>query len=61
MGLTDYTVGDKKLWQAGRDYERERIIKLLEDTYADEKFGELGSFEFTGDIVNLIKTGKVQE
>jgi hypothetical protein len=30
MGLTDYTISDKKFWQAGRDYERQRIIKLLE-------------------------------
>ena len=29
MGLTDYTLGDKKLWQAGRDFERERIIKII--------------------------------
>ncbi len=29
MGLTDYTISDKKYWQAGRDYERERIIKLI--------------------------------
>jgi hypothetical protein len=31
MGLTDYTISDKKYWQAGRDYERQRIIKLLEE------------------------------
>jgi hypothetical protein len=30
MGLTDYTISDKKYWQAGRDYENERIVKLLE-------------------------------
>lgn len=31
MGLTDYTVSDKKYFESGRKYERERIIKLLED------------------------------
>ena len=30
MGLTDYTFGDKAIWNAGRIYEQERIIKLLE-------------------------------
>jgi hypothetical protein len=30
MGLTDYTISDKKYFQAGIEYERERIIKLLE-------------------------------
>lgn len=30
MGLADYTLGDKALWQAGRRFERERIIGLLE-------------------------------
>jgi hypothetical protein len=55
MGLSDYTVGDKKLWQAGRDFERERIIKLIQDTYADEAYNELGSLEWTCDIVELIQ------
>lgn len=32
MGLTDYTFGDKRIWNAGREYEKERIIKLLEDS-----------------------------
>ncbi len=30
MGLTDYTISDKKYFQAGVEYERERILKLLE-------------------------------
>lgn len=32
MGLTDYTISDKKYFQAGVEYERERIIKLLEES-----------------------------
>lgn len=30
MGLLDYSVSDKKYFNSGREYERERIIKLLE-------------------------------
>lgn len=30
MGLTDYTISDKKYWQAGREYEHRRIIALVE-------------------------------
>jgi hypothetical protein len=43
MGLTDYTIGDKKYWNAGRDYERERIIKLLEPL-AKHRDCELGCY-----------------
>lgn len=35
MGLTDYTFGDKRIWQAGREYERERIIKLVKKWQED--------------------------
>jgi hypothetical protein len=38
--------------------ERERIIKLLEDTYADPDFEELGSFVFSQDIIELIQKGQ---
>ena len=31
MSYMENTFGDKKLWEAGRRYERERIIKLLEE------------------------------
>jgi predicted nucleic acid-binding OB-fold protein len=34
MGLLDYSINDKKQFNSGREYERERIIKLLEN----EKF-----------------------
>ena len=37
MGLTDYTVGDKGYWNAGRKYERERILKLIRDRVAKAK------------------------
>lgn len=56
MGLTDYTIGEKKLWQAGRDFERERIVKLIQDTYEDVAYQERGSLEWTGDIIELIQT-----
>lgn len=39
MGLTDYTFGDKRIWQAGREYEQERIIKLLESNPEEWEIG----------------------
>jgi hypothetical protein len=30
MGILDYSVNDKRHFNSGRDYERIRIIKLLE-------------------------------
>ncbi len=30
MGLTDYTISDKKYWQAGIEHENSRILELLE-------------------------------
>jgi len=35
MGLTEYTTGDKALWNSGREYERERIVKLLKKRLAE--------------------------
>jgi hypothetical protein len=40
MGLTDYTFGDKRFFQSGVGYERERIKYLLDtsiDCKCDEK------------------------
>jgi hypothetical protein len=31
MGLTDYTISDKKYFQAGVEYERERILALKKE------------------------------
>jgi hypothetical protein len=31
MGLTDYTISDKKYFQAGVEYERERILNLRKE------------------------------
>ena len=31
MGLLDNSVNDKKMFNSGRDFEKERIIKLLEE------------------------------
>jgi hypothetical protein len=30
VGLTDYTIGDKRFFQSGVSYEQERILKLLD-------------------------------
>jgi hypothetical protein len=32
MGLLDYSVSDKKYFNSGREYERERILKLLDSS-----------------------------
>ncbi len=43
MGLTDYTISDKKYFQAGVEYERERIVKLIRDRVAGAKeYGKTG-------------------
>jgi NhaP-type Na+/H+ and K+/H+ antiporter len=36
--------------------ERKRIIKLIRDEYTNLEYEELGSFEFTEDIVSLIES-----
>jgi hypothetical protein len=46
MGLTDYTISDKKYFNSGREYERERILKVLEE--------HLGNMDWD-DLVKLIK------
>lgn len=33
MGLTDYTLGDKRFFESGREHEQERILKLLDTSY----------------------------
>jgi len=30
MGISDYTMGDKRYFNSGREYEQERILKLLD-------------------------------
>jgi hypothetical protein len=45
--LEDYT--------AGVMAERERIVDLIRAEYSNPEFNELGSFEFTDDIIDLIK------
>jgi len=30
MGISDYTMGDKRFFESGREHERERILKLLD-------------------------------
>ena len=44
MGLTDYTVNDKKYYLAGKAFERERIIKLLEPLAEHSELCELGCY-----------------
>lgn len=50
MRLQDYTISDKKYWQAGRDYERERIVKLIRDRVSSAK-----EYSETGQITAMQK------
>lgn len=36
--------------------ERERIVRLIQDTYEDVAYQERGSLEWTGDVIELIQT-----
>lgn len=44
MGLTDYTISDKRYWQAGVDYERKRIIALLKPLAECTELCEYGCY-----------------
>jgi hypothetical protein len=59
MGLTDYTISDKKYYEAGKAFERERIIELLEEFYDGDLWRQTGPNEWEGfgmhEIVELIK------
>jgi hypothetical protein len=35
VGLIDYSLNDKKYFNSGREYERERIIKLIQEQAKD--------------------------
>jgi hypothetical protein len=41
--IKDYSISDKKYFNSGREYERERIIKLLEP-HAEHRDCELGCY-----------------
>ena len=41
----------------GKRRERDRIIKLIRDTYTDHDFHETGLFVYSEDIVELIEKG----
>jgi hypothetical protein len=53
MGLTDYTISDKKYFQAGVEYERERILKWVEATTDWDDFGEF--IVYKDELISLIK------
>jgi hypothetical protein len=33
MGIADYTIQDKKLWESGRKHERDFILKMLQNYF----------------------------
>ena len=52
-------VTEKAFWyegiKEGEKRERERILKLIRDTYVDLDKEEIGSFVWTEDIIELIE------
>jgi hypothetical protein len=52
-------VTEKRFWtegiKEGEKRERERILKLIRDTYVDLDKEELGSFVWTEEIIELIE------
>jgi hypothetical protein len=63
MSLNEYRIGDKAIWNAGREYEQERIIKLLQSKtiiYSVLTPDQLGEWEqmfnlMLGHTIELIK------
>jgi hypothetical protein len=52
-------VTEKRFWtegiKEGEKRERERILKLIKDTYVDLDKEEIGSFVWTEEIIELIE------
>jgi hypothetical protein len=52
-------VTEKRFWtegiKEGEKRERERILKLIRDTYVDLDKEEIGSFVWTEEIIELIE------
>jgi hypothetical protein len=52
-------ISEKRFWtegiKEGEKRERERILKLIRDTYVDLDKEEIGSFVWTEDIIKLIE------
>jgi len=64
MGLTDYSILDKRYFNSGREYEQERILKLLDTsrlcTCKDECITDVNIYAFVKeelgiDLFELIK------
>ena len=64
MGLLDYSVSDKKYFNSGREYEQERILKLLDTsricTCKDDCITDINIYAFVKeelgiDLFKLIK------
>jgi hypothetical protein len=67
MGLLDYTISDKKYFNSGREYEQERILKLLDTsrmcTCKDDHVTDVSVYAFVKeelgiDLLELIKGKK---
>lgn len=64
MGLTDYSILDKRYFESGREYEQERILKLLDTsrtcTCKDDCITDINIYAFVKeeldiDLFDLIK------
>jgi hypothetical protein len=55
MSLTEYRVGDKAIWNAGREYEQERIIKLLKRLWEKTQGTDLPAVVVLPEAIELIK------
>lgn len=64
MGLTDYSILDKRYFNSGREYEQERILKLLDTsricTCKDDCITDVNIYAFVKeelgvDLFKLIK------
>lgn len=64
MGLTDYSILDKRYFNSGREYEQERILKLLDTsricTCKDDCITDINIYAFVKeelgiDLFKLIK------
>lgn len=64
MGLTDYSILDKRYFNSGREYEQERILKLLDTsricTCEDDCITDINIYAFVKeelgvDLFELIK------
>jgi hypothetical protein len=53
--LTEDEKTELRAYSLGREHERNRIIRVIRDTYTKDMLEEHGAFVFTEDIIQLIE------